>query len=447
MRRRQAEPGAQRLRRRRIWLRLFDAPVGMRLLRETGLHRRVPFVGWLYFFFTAHLTPRLAAIVLVGFAPTVLLLLVGLDTEVFAVGFASIALVAASLVAGFVLRPRLRIVCHCPPRVEAGSTMTLRYEVHNPRAWTARDVAVDTLIYPDPRHLRLFAARLDDLPPGARRACEGRLLARQRGTYLLPALRHDSAFPLGLWRWGRNQSEPRKIVVYPRYTRLVSLEMPLGPRNRLDATDSRRPVREALEFLGCREYRDGDVLRHVHPRSSARLGIPVVKEFQAEGRARTAVLVDTWRSPLAQLWRNRRGAPIEAALSLAAAVVDSLSRTDAVLELLVAGPGVYRFVSSGRVGYLEEALDILAAVEVSADDPLLQLAPLLLSEIRAIQSLCMILTRWDARRAALVEHATAWGLGLRVLLLTPDGRRPAGVPSDVCCQGIAAVLRGEVTAL
>ena len=111
----------------------------------------------------------------------------------------------------------------------------------------------------------------------------------------------------------------------------------------------------------------GDALRHVHPRSSARLGVPVVKEFQAEGRSRTAVLVDTRAGNVLSCMRARlmREDPVEAALSLAAAITDALSTTDRVLELLVAGPQIYRFVSAGRVGYLEEVLDILAAVEPS----------------------------------------------------------------------------------
>jgi hypothetical protein len=148
------------------------------------------------------------------------------------------------------------------------------------------------------------------------------------------------------------------------------------------------------------------------------------------------------------LWAGlTRAEPVEAALSLAAAVTDTLSTTDRVLELLVAGPTVHRFVSQGRIGYLEAVLDILAAVEPSRVDPLDALEPLLLAEIHAIQSVCLILTRWDDRRASLARMIDAWGIGLKTVLLVPHGRSCAGVPPEVVCVPVKAALRGEVNTL
>jgi hypothetical protein len=117
---------------------------------------------------------------------------------------------------------------------------------------------------------------------------------------------------------------------------------------------------------------------------------------------RTAVLVDT-RRPLSGRWWDLlpRFSPFEAALALTAAIVEALSVTDRVLELLIAGPEVYRFVSAGRVGYFEDVLDILSGIESCREDTLDKLEPLLFEEIRLIQSVCLVLTGWDARRAAL----------------------------------------------
>ena len=118
-----------------------------------------------------------------------------------------------------------------------------------------------------------------------------------------------------------------------------------------------------------------------------------------------------------------------------------------VLELLVAGPEVYRFVSKGRVGYLEEVLDILAAIEPCREDPLDRLEPLLFEEIRSIQSVCLILTGWDARREALVRDIGVWDIGLKVMLVTADGLSPAGLPPEVTCLAAGDILRGEVHGL
>ncbi len=419
----------------------------MRLGARRALNRRVPLLGWLYYLVAAHTTPRLFAVGLIGVAPTAFMFLMGLDLEASRLGFAVLAWVFAAMAVGYVWQPRLSVCAIGPTRVECGRAFRMRYEVHNRGRLWARDIDLDTVTYPDLRHLRLHPARLEALAPGASDSVDGGGLARRRGGYLLPPLRCDAAFPFGLWRWGQTDWTARHLTVYPRYSRLTAFDIPLGQRHRQDLTQARQLARAALEFHGCREFREGDALRHVHPRSSARLGVPVVKEFQAEGHGRTAVVVDTWRA----VWQPRRpfhgGATFEAALSVAAAVVDALARTDRVLELLVAGPGVYRFVSAGCLGYLEDALDILAAVEPCTTDPLEQLEPLLVEEIRAIQSVCLILTRWDARRAALWQTLDAWQVGLKVVLLTPGLERPAGLPPNVVCVAAQSVLRGEVAEL
>jgi len=403
-------------------------------------------VCWFYYGLVAHTTPRLFVLGAVGLGPTALLMLVGFDSFVLPLGFAVLAWMGASMIAGLLMCPRLAVTAHMPVRVECGSRFETRYTVCNRSRRNARDLAIDTLIFSDWLSLRRQRARLTCLPPHVTETVSAFGDALARGVYTLPALRYDSAFPCGFWRWGRTETQERLLSVYPRYSRLESFDIPLGNRNRQDLSTARELAREALEFHGCREFREGDTLRHVHPRSSARLGVPVVKEFQAEGRSRTAVLVDTRAGGLWPRARvvMRREDPVEAALSLAAAITEALSTTDRVLELFVAGPRIYRFVSEGRVGYLEEVLDILAAVESSRDDPLDQLEPLLLDEIRAIQSVCLILTGWDERRAALVRTLGDCEIGSKIVLLEESGHPVSGLPPEVICLLARDVLRGEV---
>lgn len=433
----------------RLWRPLRHPPVGCRRGVHTGLQGEFLPASWFYYWLTAHATPRLILLGLIGLTPTLMSLLIGLESRFVFVGFAVAAWITACLIVGYIWRPRLTVGVEIPARVEAGSRFEIRYSVTNTGRWTARDLGVDTLVYSDWRCLRLQPAAIDRVPAGATVLASGACRALRRGSYFLPGLRYDSGFPGGLWRWGRTDPSERPLFVYPRYTRLSSFEIPLGNRHRQELSHANERAREALEFHGCREFRDGDALRHVHPRSSARVGAPVVKEFQAEGRARTAILVDTrrlgtCRQALAFLRGND---PVEAGLSIAAAVVDALAATDRVLELLVAGPDVYRFRSAGRVGYLSEALDILAAVEPVRADPLDRLEPLLFEEIRQIQSVCLILTSWDARRAELIRRLEAWDTGLKILLLSQGKGRPPGFPPDGVCLDARAVLRGEEVAL
>lgn len=240
----------------------------------------------------------------------------------------------------------------------------------------------------------------------------------------------------------------RRLTVFPAHAPLTALDIPMGARHRLDTHAARQLTRSALEFHGCREFRAGDALRHLHPRSSARAGVPVVKEFQAEGMGRTAIVVDTWARLPATVRRVVDDPVVEACLSLAAAVAEHLSRSDRVLELLAAGPGLYRFESAGRAGFLEEVLDILASVDPVGTDPLSRIQPVLMDEIRAIQSVCLILGRWDRKRAALVQELAAWQVGVKVILVTwREGVPPTELPDGAVCVSAGRVRRGEVVAL
>lgn len=434
---------------RRIRHGFRNPPIGYQHGRGARFVRNLPTVCWTYYWLNAHTTLRLFVLGAVGVGPTALLMLVDAGNRILYAGFMVLAWMTVCLVAGLLMCPRLTVTAHAPARVERGSRFEMRYAVTNTGRLTARDLAVETLIFSDWMSLRLHRARLPLLRPGATETVRTRSVALARGLYTLPALRYDSSFPCGLWRWGHTDMRERFLSVYPRYVRLAALDLPLGNRHRQDLSSARERAREALEFHGCREFRDGDALRHVHPRSSARLGVPVVKEFQSEGRSRTALLVDTREQGMLAGLRTRitRGDPVEAALSLAAAIVDALSSTDRVLELLVAGPQVYRFVSAGRVGYLDDVLDILAAVESSRADPLDKLEPLLLDEIRAVQSVCLILVGWDARREALVRQIRMWGAGLKLVLITTGKRPVPGLPEDAVCLSAGAILRGEVDSL
>lgn len=425
-------------------------PVGYLQGRQTLAIERFPWLHWIYYWLVAHLTVRLFFVGMIGVSPMLFILLTGFDDRSSQVGYLLLAWVLSCMVVGYFRVPRLQAEALLPTRVEAGSTFATRYRIQNVGRRIARSVDVDTIIYSAITYLLFRRAHCPLLFPGESRLVSGVGIARVRGVYLLPNLRWDTDYPCGFWRWGETLPVARSLVVYPKYTRLEELDIPLGKRNRMELAASQDRSREAYEFHGCREFRDGDSLRHIHPRSSARIGVPVIKEYQSEGRSRTALLVDTqctwWRANSIREFM-RKDDPVEAALSLAASIADALSVTERVLELLVAGPNLFRFVSAGRIGYLEEVLDILAGIEASTKDPLAQLSPVLFEEIQLIQSVCLLFTVWDSQRAELVKNLEMWGVGLKPILVTPNGVRPEGLPPEVMCLSARAILRGEVARL
>jgi uncharacterized protein (DUF58 family) len=430
---------------------MFKAPpVGFQHGRRGTTVERFPIIHWFYYFFEAHSTIRLIMFGLFALAPVSYILMIGFRSEFCLVAFALASLMIISIIVGLFSVPKLRIDVHMPTRIECGSVFETVYDVKNVGEKCARYVDIDTLVYPDVICFTKDTAWIDRLDSGNNVSVSASGHAKRRGVYTMPAVRYDTSYPCGFWRWGRT-GKGDAFSIYPSYTRLEFLDIPLGTGNQNELSAENKLSREAFEFHGCREFREGDLLRHIHPRSSARVGTLVVKEFQSEGRLRTAVMIDTQVSSQLLTWllfaNISKDNPLEAALSLSAAIVDFLSVTDRVLELLVAGPQVYRFVSTGRVGYFEEVLDILAAVEPCSDDPFDTLEPMLLEEIRMIQSACLVLIKWDQRRKDLVLNLKAYGLGVKLILITIDGKRPDDYPVDELCFSAKEILGGEICSL
>ncbi len=430
------------------WRHYLYPEIGGRIARRTWVEFRFPFIHWLHYATFGWMTRRLFAMALVGVFPMAFLFMAGFNVEFVSMLFPLVAGIIAAVLLGWVLRPRVQLSADIPPRVERGRRFTVRYKILNTGRHPAVDLDVRVMRFPILTEEGIGTARVPMLPAGASCVVESTGVGHYRGLYRLPPLRCCTDFPSGLWRWGRTDWNERYLSIYPSYSRLQSLELPEGARNRIDTDSARQLTRSALEFHGCREFRQGDSLRHVHARSSARIGAPVIKEFNAEGRGRTAIVVDTSRQRRIPEMGFFSDPVTEAALSLGAAVADHLAQSDRELELLVAGPEVYRFKSAGRGGFLDEVLDILATVETSRRDTLKQLAPVLAEEIQSIESVCMILVRWDKSRADLVATLEAHGIGVKILLVTPPKfRRPSDLPQDAVCVDRRAVERGEVVAL
>jgi len=99
-------------------------------------------------------------------------------------------------------------------------------------------------------------------------------------------------------------------------------------------------VGDSEEFISLREYRPGDPLRHIHWKSWAKIGKPVVKEFQDEFFVRHALILDTFTE-------QATGDIFETAVSVAASFACAPRSHEVLLDLMFAGTQTYCF-TSGR---------------------------------------------------------------------------------------------------
>jgi uncharacterized protein (DUF58 family) len=365
--------------------------------------------------------------------------------------FAVLMLFVFNLGVGLLLRPRLVVARFLPSAVGAGAESTVEYAVTNLAARPAWDVTVDTLPYPTHVRLTRGYAFAPCLKPGQTVRLAAKFAARRRGRYHLSAARADSAFPFHLWRWGCTAPGRPALVVYPAFTPLERLDLRTGLRYQPGGAAISAHAGESMEFLGCREFRDGDDPRRLHWRSWARVGAPVVKEFREEYLCRTALIIDTYR-PMPSMFHMHWAPPedqvFEAALSLAAAIGENLSGRDYVVDLFAAGPDVYRFTGEASTAYFESMLEILAELKPHRGEPFAEFSAELIEEIAKISSTLFVLLTWNETRRRLMDEVAAAGVSVKAVLITDAGAAaPADLPATVNVLRADDIRAGRCTVL
>ena len=153
--------------------------------------------------------------------------------------------------------------------------------------------------------------------------------ALRRGVFTAETVEARSSGLAGLFVFRRRVAAPGAITVFPRYAVLAEFRVPgrTGP----DAASVPRADRAGLEVAGVREFRDGDSLRHVHWRSTARRGTLVVREFEHEAAEAVALLIDTRIEPYSA---DPSGQAFEDLVRAAASIVHAVTRAGRPIQLI-----------------------------------------------------------------------------------------------------------------
>lgn len=405
--------------------------------------RATPVVGALVRAYEERLTARGRYLLWV----TAAFALIGLDTRrsqahlAFAAG-------AAALLLGALLtlyrRPRLALSWEPPRRATAGRALRIPARVDPLAGAACPGVRLSV-----PRPLRwggslrfLPAEQLVDVP-AAGLAVELELLPLRRGCYVVRGLAAQASDPLGLTAGPPTALPDRPLVVYPPFWAIEDFAVPTGRRYQPGGIPLSSSTGDAIEFVGTREYREGDPPRNIHWRSWARRGQPVVREYQEEYFSRIALVVDTYL-PARPSRADERG--FEAALSAAASVADFFTRSEYVVDILAAGPEVYE-VSAGRsLAYLENVLDVLASLEPSREAPFAGIGPTLFERLQRLTTVVAVLQDWDAPRVDFLRRVHALGTAVRALVVR-DGPPTLDPASDAEIGEIGALTALEVERL
>jgi uncharacterized protein (DUF58 family) len=147
---------------------------------------------------------------------------------------------------------------------------------------------------------------------------------RRRGVVPIGPLEVTRTDPLGLATAARSHGDAARVWVHPRHHPLAAV--PAGITRSLDGRIDRVP-HGSITFATLREYVIGDELRHVHWRTSARVGELMVREHLDTSLPRMVILLDD----RADSWSTVDA--FEAACEAAASVVVAAAREDLPIAL------------------------------------------------------------------------------------------------------------------
>jgi uncharacterized protein (DUF58 family) len=236
----------------------------------------------------------------------------------------------------------VRVDRRIPSEVFAGKPARIRYQVSNRHRlmplWLIclsdqiMRTGSDTTSSDSSHHTPAPTTNVHSIHTGV-----GLLLPSQAtSAYLDITFQHRGRYQMGQWRvsttapfalstaWRESTDEEEFVDVYPRLLSLNRSWRQLLPTKLGNVSSSAHRQGHADEiFFGLREYRRGDSRRHIHWRTTARIGDLVVRQFEQQRRLDLCFLVDA-HCPTSATETDAPHQHVELAISLAATLVVQL---------------------------------------------------------------------------------------------------------------------------
>lgn len=442
---------------------------GQRIRRRLARFLLAPVTGWRH-----RITPGgkwlLGSVLLAGLGTTVSVLI-----PFYQLFCALAAVLAVVEVAGVLFRPRVDAAVSLPDRTSVGEPVIGTITLVNQSRRTAWDIAARLVDLPRGLTARTLETGLATLGPGETARQHIELSPQRRGLHALPDLQVESTFPFNVVRTPVCAQPLGSLLVVPAFHPLEAVHLPVAQRYQPGGIALTSRVGESPEYIGNREYVPGEPARRLDFRSWARLGRPVVREFQEEYFGRVALILDTWipvpdwselraRHPRSRLGLKRFGdgrwfldaespdgfPQLEAGISLCAAAADALCGGENIIDLFAAGPELYVFRSGRHTAHFDNVLEILASLAPCRDNPFTNLAPTILDELAGLSAAVLVLLDWDDSRRQLARAVLEAGCSLKVVIVR-DGPTSESFDEDelpdVTCWTPEDVRQGVVEVL
>lgn len=277
----------------------------------------------------------------------------------------------------------LSVEVHAPARAMAGEPIPFRIVLRSDGDAPLEALRLRRPFLPWDGRWRGGERCLARLLPGAHAEIVTEATFVARGRHHIDTFGVAATLPLGLATGPEVESRGTRFIVWPRPLHVAGLDFESATRESARQSPRARTGGVSLELLGLRPYRPGDSVRDLHAASWARIGEPVVRAYQAEERARVAIVLDPDGSNEERL---------EGAVSVAAGLLIEAAEAGSEILLVVLDDDHPTPVVLGRGrGAVDAGLDVLA---------------------------CLRGRKTPLDATALARHAQALGDGTRILFAT-----------------------------
>ncbi len=412
------------------------------------LYRMYRFITWSTFWIKRRFTIAGQAII----GGLIVALFTGLDAES-AVGYQAFmplfVLMGVSLLFGFGFKTGFRVERHLPRVATAGQPITYRISVKNltrknqlgltlmedlvdPRPtfkqWKAYKLDEDKHVRPfrfDRRNFRspfkmanVKETNVPRLNPQQENDLSIELKPLRRGVVNFTGITFARPDPMGIYRALRKQCLPQSLLVLPKRYAIPPIALPGSMKYQQGGVAMASNIGQSEEFVSLRDYRRGDPPRHIHWRSWARIGKPIVKEFEDEFFVRHALVLDTFTT-------RPHSDAFEEAVSVAASFACTVLTQESLLDLLFVGSEAFCFTSGRGIAHADQMLEILASVQPANGHEFELLEHLVMNHAGTVSGCICVMLDWDETRKRFIEKLRSYGLPVLVLVIRTLGdKRP-----------------------
>jgi uncharacterized protein (DUF58 family) len=291
--------------------------------------------------------------------------------------------------------------------------------------WKAMQMADEKKIRPfsfSPRRTNPYQlatvkeATVPPLPPKGETEVRVELEPLRRGVLRFGGVILARPDPFGLFRAFAKVPLAQTVLILPKRYPLPPIALPGSMKYQEGGVAMASNIGRSEEFVSLREYRRGDPYRHIHWRSWAKTGKPIVKEFEDEFFVRHALILDTFTD-------DPRSEAFEEAVSVAASFACTLITQESLLDLLFVGPQAYCFTAGRGLAHADQMLEILASVRPCLEEPFHKLENLVVEHASVVSGCICVLLSWDEPRRKLVEKLSTLGIPTMVLLVVDSETR------------------------